>query len=157
LRSVVSFIALFATWVTLSGHFSPYFLASGAACSALAVWLMRRLRVFGEGAWPLDPLRLVALYTPWLVWQVVKANFDVARRVWAPKMNIEPQLVRVPCRLKTEAGLALLANSITLTPGTVTIAIEGDELVVHSLSDAATVAVQGPGMQDRIAAMERAS
>ena len=82
---------------------------------------------------------------------------DVARRVWAPKMNIEPQLVRVPCRLKTEAGLALLANSITLTPGTVTIAIEGDELVVHSLSDAATVAVQGPGMQDRIAAMERAS
>lgn len=157
MRSLVSFIALFATWVTLSGHFSPYFLLSGAACSAVAVWLMGRLDVFGKGAWPLDPLRLIALYLPWLIWQVVKANFDVALRVWSPRTGIEPQLVRIPCRLKTEAGLALLANSITLTPGTVTLAIEEDELIIHSLSDLATASVQGPEMQDRIAAMERTS
>ncbi len=155
MRSVASFLALFATWVTLSGHYSPYFLVSGAACSAFTAWLMKRLQVFGEGAWPLDPLRLVAIYLPWLVWQVLKANVDVARRVWSPRVGIEPQLVRVPCRLQTEAGLALLANSITLTPGTVTIAIEDNALVVHSLSDRATEAVLRPEMQDRIASMER--
>jgi multicomponent Na+:H+ antiporter subunit E len=155
LRSVVSFIALFATWVTLSGHFSPYFLLSGAACSALTVWLMGRLDVFGKGAWPLNLPRLVVSYLPWLIWQVVKANINVALRVWTPRLRIEPQIVRVPCRLQTEAGLALFANSITLTPGTVTLAIEGDELVVHSLSDVASRSVLEPAMQDRIAAMER--
>ena len=102
MRSAVSFLALFATWVTLSGHYSPYFLLSGAACCGCTVWLMGRLQVFGSGAWPLDPLRLVALYLPWLVWQVLKANVDVARRVWSPRVGIEPQLVRVPCRLRTE-------------------------------------------------------
>jgi multicomponent Na+:H+ antiporter subunit E len=152
---VLSFLALFATWVILSGHYDAWFLASGAACSAFVVWLMLRLELFGRGPWPLDLVRLVVSYVPWLLWQVAKANVDVARRVWHPGTAYEPQIVRVPCRLKTEAGVALLANSITLTPGTVTVAIEESELVVHSLSDASTRSVLDGSMHDRVARLER--
>ena len=155
MRPFVSFLALFATWAALSGHWSPYFLVSGAACSAFTAWLMTRLGVFGTGAWPLDVSRLLFAFTPWLVWQVVKANLDVARRVWAPGRSIEPQLIRVPCRLRTDAGVALLANSITLTPGTVTVAVEEEALVVHCLSDASVRGVLDPEMHDRIARLER--
>ena len=155
MRPFVSFLALFATWAALSGHFSPYFLVSGAACCAFVAWLMSRLEVFGTGRWPLHLPRLFLSFTPWLVWQVVKANWDVALRVWSPAQRIEPQMVRVPCRLVTEAGVALLANSITLTPGTVTVAVEEDALVVHCLSDASARGVLEPDMHDRIAALER--
>lgn len=155
MRPFVSFLALFATWAALSGHWSPYFLVSGAACSAFTVWLMHRLRIFGTGPWPLDPGRLFFTFTPWLAWQVLKANLDVAWRVWKPGPSIQPQLVRVPCSLATEAGVALLANSITLTPGTVTVAVEEDALVVHCLSESSARGVLDRATHDRIGALER--
>ena len=74
------------------------------------------------------------LYAGTLICAIVKANLGVIRLILAPKIEVEPCLVRVRTKLKTHAARVALANSITLTPGTVTVALEGEELLVHALT-----------------------
>jgi multicomponent Na+:H+ antiporter subunit E len=156
-RSIVSFLVLFATWLTLSGQPSPFLVASGALCSAGIVALMIRLELLGSGPWPLRLGRLLFSYLPWLAWQVLKANLDVARRVWSPRLDIEPRLIRIKNGPRTAAGTALHANSITLTPGTVTVAVSEQELLVHALTETAAADLERGAMRDRIQALERSS
>jgi len=76
----------------------------------------------------------VIIYIPVFVWEMAKANFDVAYRVIHPLMPINPGIVRVKTKLKSEMGKAILANSITLTPGTFTVDIKGDMLYIHCIN-----------------------
>lgn len=155
MRVLTSFLVLLATWFVLSGHFTPFLSTLGVVASAAIVVLVHRLHVHGSGPWPLLVLRLGVSYLPWLAWQVARANLDVAARVWHPKLPISPRFVRVPHGLRTGAGLALHANSITLTPGTVTVAVEGDELLVHALTATAADDLMAGHMHDRVRELER--
>lgn len=65
------------------------------------------------------------------LWELIKSNLDVARRVISPSLPINPGIVEVKTKLKTKTGRFLLANSITLTPGTLTVATEGDIFYIH--------------------------
>jgi len=76
----------------------------------------------------------VAVYLPVFVWEMAKANFDVAYRVLHPRMPINPGIVRVKTKLKSDMGKAILSNSITLTPGTLTVDIKGDILYIHCIN-----------------------
>ena len=80
-----------------------------------------------------SPLRWlwVLLYIPYSFWQVIKANMDVAYRVLHPDVPIRPGIVKVHTELTTDMGKTFLANSITLTPGTLTVDVEGQDLYVH--------------------------
>ncbi len=82
------------------------------------------------------PRRLGAglIYVVVFLWAVVKSNIDVAFRVLAPRLPINPGIVRVKTRLTSRVGRLLLANSITLTPGTISVEIDGDDLFVHWIS-----------------------
>ena len=72
-------------------------------------------------------------YLPWLIVQVVKANVAVIARVLGPHHAIDPAVVRMRTSARTDLARALFANSVTLTPGTVTIGVEGDKVMVHAL------------------------
>ena len=81
----------------------------------------------------LNPIRWLwgIIYIPVLVWECIKANFDVAYRVIHPGLPINPGIVRVKTNLKTAIAKAILANSITMTPGTLTVDIASDNLYIH--------------------------
>jgi multicomponent Na+:H+ antiporter subunit E len=89
------------------------------------------------------PLRLTRMlfYVPWLVWQIVVASLQVAAVVLNPKMPIDPSILRFKTRLPSTSAKVILGNSITLTPGTITMQIKGDEFLVHALMDASSTGI----------------
>jgi len=125
--------ALAALWFALSGETAPMFLALGVLSVLAALWLAARLRIIGRDASPYHRALQLALYFIWLAGEIIKANVAVIIKVLGPRHAIDPDLVRLKTNAKTDLGKALFANSITLTPGTVTVDVDGQEFVVHAL------------------------
>lgn len=126
-------LALAAFWFALSGQTSPFFLGLAGASILLTLWLVARLRIMGRDASPYHRLPQMLLYVPWLIVQVVKANIAVIARVLGPRHAVDPAVVYLKTSARSDLGRAVFANSITLTPGTVTIDVRGDKLMVHAL------------------------
>jgi multicomponent Na+:H+ antiporter subunit E len=126
-------IALALMWFGLSGETSPFFIGLGVVAVVLTLLLSARLKVIDRNASPYHRAPQMLLYTGWLLVQIVKANVAVIARVLGPRHAIDPAVVRLRTRAKTDLGKALFANSITLTPGTVTVDVEGDKVLVHAL------------------------
>lgn len=127
-------LCLAALWLAISGVYKPLMLALGAGSIALVVWLTRRMEVLGAEHNPgLFAWRL-PVYWGWLVWQIVLANLDVAACVLRPR-RIHPQRIRVPVTVDTIVARVTYGNSITLTPGTVTLDASEDAMTVHALHD----------------------
>jgi multicomponent Na+:H+ antiporter subunit E len=97
--------------------------------------------------------RAVSSYWPWLLWEIAKSNIDVARRVLDPALPISPTLVRLTPTQKSDLGLVVYANSITLTPGTITIDVEPGTLLVHAIARDGAVSLQGGDMDRRVTRM----
>lgn len=133
------FVSLFAFYVVLSGQISSMYLMSAGAVSCLAITaLCVRLGIADDEGMPVEYWPRTAVYIPWLLWQVLLANIDVLKRVWKPgKLDIQPHMIEVPHELRTPYGLATYMNSITLTPGTVTVDVGEDTLLIHALTKGA--------------------
>ena len=130
------FISLMAFYVVLSGQIHSVFLMSaGAVCCLAITGLAVRLGIVDDEGIPYRWWLRTAKYLPWLMWQVVLANVDVLKRVWKPKLDIQPRMITVPHELRTAYGVATYMNSITLTPGTVTVDIGDGTLLVHALTE----------------------
>ena len=127
-------VVLFGFWLLLSGHYNLLLLTLGVASSALVVATARRLEVIDAEGLPLQLGWRLLAYIPWLMKEILVATLNVARIILSPSLPIDPLVVRYRSSQRTELGRALYANSITLTPGTVTMGVEGDELEVHSLT-----------------------
>jgi multicomponent Na+:H+ antiporter subunit E len=134
----ILFVSLMAFYVVLSGQIhSVYLLVAGAVCCAAIVLLCKRLGVVDDEGVSYRWWWATLKYVPWLMWQIALANWELFKIVWKPgKLAISPKMVAVPHELRTSYGLATYANSITLTPGTVTVEIGDHELLVHALTDA---------------------
>jgi multicomponent Na+:H+ antiporter subunit E len=126
-------LALAVLWFALSGQTSPFFIGLGVVSVLLTLWLAGRLRIIDRNASPYYRLPQMLVYLGWLIVEVVKANIAVIARVLGPRHAIDPAVVRLRTRARTDLGKALFANSITLTPGTVTIDVQGDKVMVHAL------------------------
>ena len=133
-RTISLYGLLFGVWLLLSGFFSPFFLGLAALCCALVVIIAARMdKVDGAPlSWSLN-LRFLT-YIPWLAWQVLRANIVVTRLVLSRDLAIDPQLEWVPAGQKSELGTAIYANSITLTPGTISTSVEAGRILVHALT-----------------------
>lgn len=153
-HSVVLFFVLASFWLSWSGHFEPLLLAFGIVSCGLVVAICRRMQIVdAEGA----PLRLGLRplpYAVWLVKEVIEANFHVARRLLDPRLPIRPQLIRLKASQTEDLTRVVYANSITLTPGTVSIAIEDDEIVVHALTRSAADEDKSGEMDRRVTQLE---
>ncbi|MEQ1609136.1 MAG: Na+/H+ antiporter subunit E [Hyphomonadaceae bacterium] len=145
-------LALSAFWIALSGETSPLFLMLGALSVVLTLWLAARLRIIGRDASPWHRTPQILIYAIWLAGQVVKSNIAVIRKILGPGHAIDPVMVNVATTARTDLGKAMFANSITLTPGTVTVDVDGDRLRVHALVREASPAGSFAKMDRRAAA-----
>ncbi|MBK8980314.1 MAG: Na+/H+ antiporter subunit E [Planctomycetes bacterium] len=132
------FVSLFVfgalLWLAVTWSFDAASLAVGALLCAGVAWGLRRVEL-DEAPLLLAPLRLAfaLAYLPVLLAYVVRANVDVAWRVLHPRLPIRPGIVRARTTLRSPSGRVLLANSITLTPGTLSVDLVGDVLYVHRI------------------------
>lgn len=145
---------LLGIWLLLSGKFDAFHIGTGVFAVLFVVWLDRKL-----GPANLEkrehPLRVNLwrglAYVPWLIWQMLVSSWQVARVILSPKMPLQPALVRFISIQPHAIARVVLGNSITLTPGTLTLDIEGDSYLVHSLTDASAEGLLDGGMQRRVA------
>jgi len=144
-------LALF--WLLLSGHYTPLLLALGGLSVAITLVISVRMGLTGDaGDGRRSPLAYPGFFL-WLAGEIVRSNLDVVRRILDPRMPVCRRVVRVDVTGFDAGARTLLANAITLTPGTVSIEIEGDEIVVHALSDVAAEGVLDGEMARRVAAL----
>jgi multicomponent Na+:H+ antiporter subunit E len=146
---------LYAFWLLLSGMFTPFLLAAGAA-SALGVFLLaRRMDVIDREGFPIHlAWPAFVSYWPWLVREIITSAWDVSRRILDPRLPISPSLVEFVPTQRTDLGLVIHANSITLTPGTVAIEVESGRFLVHALTHAGAAGLAGSEMDRRCSALE---
>jgi multicomponent Na+:H+ antiporter subunit E len=154
LLGVIAFCALLAFWLLLSGHFTVFLVLAGVGSSAAVVWVARRMEVVDREGVPIDFWRIVFSYWPWLAWEIVKAAWDVTKIILHPRLPISPTLVRFHPSQRSAVGLVTHANSITLTPGTITIEASPTEFLVHGLTKAGAEACVGSEMDRRLARLE---
>jgi len=130
---VLLVVLLWLTWLVLVGTADPQELVVGAGVALLVAVLRGVEPCKAGGARLLHPRRLLyaAAYVPYMVYAIVKANLDVARRVVDPRLPIRPGIVRIRTRLRNPMARMVLANSITLTPGTLTVDIRDEDLFIH--------------------------
>ena len=134
LRALGLGAVLYGFWLVLSGHYTPLLLGLGVVSVALVVYLAARMDVVDEEGIPLQLGGRFWLYVPWLMKEIFVSNVRVAKIILTPSLPISPVLVRYRSSQKTDLGKAIYANSITLTPGTITTRVEGQDLEVHSLT-----------------------
>ncbi len=148
--------ALAVLWILLSGMFEPLLIGLGVASIVLTIWIARHMDVVDHEAHPVHFGIRALLYYPWLTKEIIIANIDVAKVILSPKMKIQPHVFTVKASQLSDIGRTTYANSITLTPGTVTIAMtEGRDVVeVHALTGAARAGVESNEMNRRCTAME---
>jgi multicomponent Na+:H+ antiporter subunit E len=133
-RALPTFVFCFAVWLAVTWSFGALDIGLGLVLSASIAWGLRNLQLDEAGLllWPQRMLWALA-YIPVLFVAVVRANLDVARRVLHPALPIRPGIVKVRTSLKNPSARVLLANSITLTPGTLSVDLVGDVLYVHRI------------------------
>jgi multicomponent Na+:H+ antiporter subunit E len=154
LRGVVAFCALLAFWLLLSGHYTLFLVTAGIGSSLAVLWVGRRMEVVDHEGVPIDLWRVVFLYWPWLAWQIVKSAWDVAKIIVHPRLPISPTLVRFRPLQRSEVGLVTHANSITLTPGTITVEAAAGEFLVHGLTQASAEGAVASEMDRRLRRLE---
>lgn len=147
-------LVLFALWLLLSGHYVPLLIGLGALSVLLVVTIALRMDVVDREGHPIHLSLKALLYWPWLAWEIVKSNVDVARRILSPTLPISPTVIRLKASQKSELGKVIYANSITLTPGTVSIDIDGDKIEVHALTREAAQALRTGDMDRRVTRFE---
>lgn len=156
MRTVSLGILLMLFWLALSGHFTPFLIGAGLLSVSLSVWVARRMGVLdGEGV-PTQLFLGTLTFYPWLVMEIVKSAWAVTRIILDPRLPISPTMTRVKASQRTAAGIATYANSITLTPGTVTTGVKGDELTVHALVREGAIDLEQGGMDARVTTFEGA-
>lgn len=148
------FAVLYGVWLALSGHYTLYFLLVGAVCVALVVAIAMRMDVVDREGHPMHLTWRVPGYWAWLMWEIMTSAVDVSRRVLAPRLRIDPVLERLPTSQKTDIGRAIYANSITLTPGTVSTDLRDGMVQVHALTSGAMERLRQGEMDARVTKLE---
>ena len=154
-RTILLVLSLAALWLLLSGYFdNPLLLTFGVLSVLLSVYLSARAGVLDDEGVPASLLPGILGYWFWLMVEVGKANLTVMRQALALEPKLSPKMFRVPVAPKSNAGIVTFANSITLTPGTVSVNLEPDHILVHALTEELADEAAIADMGARVAACE---
>ena len=135
MRHVLALSVLLSVfWVINSGHYTPLFFFFMAVSVIFVVLLCRRMDIIDAESVPLEQTFTLPVYLLWLVKEIILANIGVARCVWGGPQTISPRVIKLEAHQKTDLGKVTYANSITLTPGTVSIDLEENIITVHALT-----------------------
>jgi len=113
-RFITPFLLCSALWLLWSGLFKPLMLFFGFTSCLLVAWIASRLQVVDSTERPLLIFARMIGYIPWIAWEIVKSNIDVAKRIWARDLPISPTIVTVNASQKTALGLVIHANSFPI-------------------------------------------
>jgi multicomponent Na+:H+ antiporter subunit E len=147
-------VVLFLFWLALSGHYTTFLVGAGAACAVLCVFIAARMGVVDAEGHPVHLLRGALTYFPWLWWEIAKSAWAVSKLILNPRLPISPTMTQVAATQNTSVGVASYANSITLTPGTITTGVKGNILTVHALTRDGALDLEGGGMDARVTRFE---
>ena len=153
------FLLLLATWAVFSGKFDPFHLGLGALSSLIVTWLSQDLlfkdREKGLARRLGEAIRFIA-YVFWLLWQIVLANVHVFKLAMTKEgeKEMSPRVVKFKTKLKTDFAKFVYANSITLTPGTITLLVRDDTLTIHALTQESAADLKTGDMDRRITGVE---
>lgn len=144
------FFIVFALWIIFNGKITLEICLIGLVLSAALFWFSKNYLGYnhvekGTGGFSLRRLPYLVEYLGILIWEVIKANVAVIRLTLAKELEFEPTIIYFKTDLKEQASKVMLANSITLTPGTITVSLEGDTYCVHCLDKS-----MGEGIEESI-------
>jgi multicomponent Na+:H+ antiporter subunit E len=153
-QAALLMLLLAAAWMAWSGDRDPQLLAFGALSCIFVVAICFRMdlveRRRGTASMGLRPF----FYVPWLLWEILKSGIDVMRIILDPRLPIRPHLIRVKASQRSELGQVIYANSITLTPGTISLDVRNDRILVHALTDGASDGLASGEMDARVSRLE---
>jgi len=158
MRLVLISVTLFGYWLLLSGHYETWLVISGGVLSVAVVAFCLFKGLTDEEGFPIEKLPRALLYWPWLAWQIVLSALNVTRLILDPKLPISPTMVKVDAQQKSAVGLATYANSITLTPGTISVEVSerGKAIWVHAITRENAEGFADDEMNRRVAWMDGA-
>ena len=134
MAAAVLYAHLAVLWLLWSGYLEPTMLAYGALSCGVALYAALRLKLVDRDSLPVYMYPRMFPYLWWLLREIVKSNIQVARIILRRKISIRRQILRVPSSQKSDVGQVIFANSITLTPGTISLELRDGEILVHALN-----------------------
>jgi len=147
-------ILLFAFWLLLSGHYQTLLIVLGLVSVGICLYLAKRMQITDYEGHPIHLAAGAITYIPWLVLEIIKSTIDVTKIVLSPSLPISPTMIKIIATQKTHLGVNIYGNSITLTPGTITVEAQGQELMVHALTQAGANDLKTGDMDRRATAFE---
>ena len=125
---------LFICWLILSGHYTPFLLVIGIISCVFIVILVVKMEILDDEALPIKFLFSAIKYWPWLFGQIIQSALNVAKIIINPNLPITPTMIKIKPLQETDVGVVTFANSITLTPGTISVEIDNDNILVHAIT-----------------------
>lgn len=151
------FLSLAVFWLLSSNHYTSLILSLGGASIAFVIYIAHRMDVIDHESIPLHlSWTRLPVYILWLCKEVIVANLVVVKHIWQGNDSITPTLATIDASQKTDVGKMIYANSITITPGTVTVDVTGDKMIVHALLRENIDALQIGEMDRRVSELENA-
>jgi len=159
MRLALISLTLFAYWLLLSGHYEMWLVVSGGVLAVLVVAFCLLKGITDEEGFPIEKLPRALIYWPWLGWQMVLSALSVSRLILDPRLPITPRMVKVGALQKSAVGLTTYANSITLTPGTISVEVSEQEKTVwvHAITTENAEGFADDEMNRRVAWMDGVS
>jgi len=155
MRNICLAILLFLFWLALSGHYTGFLIGIGIAATLLCLFLANRMGTVDAEGVPIQLALGGITYVPWLIWEIVKAACAVTRIIIDPRLPISPTMTKVKAGQTSSTGISVYANSITLTPGTITTNVDDNVLTVHAIELDGAVDLEEGGMDARVSRLER--
>jgi len=134
MRTIYVASQIFIFWFLLSGHTEALLISLGIASTIVIVYLSHRMNIIDHESHPVHLSFRLVKYCVYLGKEIILANIDVIKRILSPGKTISPCVITIPAEQKSDLGKVIYANSITLTPGTVTLELSGNKITVHALS-----------------------
>ncbi len=147
-------LGLIFLWLANSGHYTGLILGLGALSIAFVVFITHKMDVVDAEAQPVGISHRLPSYWLWLIKEIVLSNVRVVKLIWLSPSSITPAVARMKVSQTTELGRVIYANSITLTPGTVTLELTENEIEVHALCSDSLKDLQGGVMDQRVRSLE---
>lgn len=154
LRYISLAAVLMIFWLALSGHYTGLLISLGVISVLGVMYVCHRMAVIDEEGHPIHLALRAFVYWPWLLLEILKSAVGVSRLIVDPKLPISPTLKKVKPSQRSQLGVNIYANSITLTPGTITVEAKSDELLVHAITRDGAEELEDGDMDRRVTRLE---
>ena len=156
-RPISLVVTLYIFWLLLSGMYTPFLMLSGLGSAVVVTMIARRMDLVDHEGHPIElGWRPFLSYWPWLVKEIWFSGWDVTKRILSRQIPISPTIVEFTPTQRTDLGLVIHANSITLTPGTISLEVQPGRFLIHALTREGAAGLEGSEMDRRCTELERA-